>query len=140
MSDAQAAPTLDFAAVANVFEGFFEMAPSRANERPSDRQARAKSLTKCAKKTIENSKKIGSRARWCQRAKNEAKIDRKTTQIHRKIAPGTPAAPPGAPREGGSSAAIAINIKVGASEQAGALPGRLAAPRSPSAPNPDQVI
>ena len=37
MSDAQAAPTLDFAAVANVFEGFFEMAPSRANEKTSIR-------------------------------------------------------------------------------------------------------
>ena len=37
MPDAQAAPTLDFAAVANVFEGFFEMAPSRANENTSVR-------------------------------------------------------------------------------------------------------
>ena len=37
MSDAQAAPTLDFAAVANVFEGFFKMAPSRANEETSVR-------------------------------------------------------------------------------------------------------
>ena len=37
MSDAQAAPTLDFAAVANVFEGFFEMAPSRANAKTSVR-------------------------------------------------------------------------------------------------------
>ena len=37
MSDAQAAPTLDFAAVANVFEGFFEMVPSCANEKTSVR-------------------------------------------------------------------------------------------------------
>ena len=100
----------------------------QTKKRASERSTSERQIAyKMCEKTIKNSKKIGSRARWCQRAKNEAKIDRKTTQIHRKIAPGTPAAPPGAPREGGSSAVIAINIKVGANEQGGALPGRLAA-------------
>ena len=37
MSDAQTVPTLDFAAVASVFQSFFEVAPRRANEKRSVR-------------------------------------------------------------------------------------------------------
>ena len=111
---------------------------AQTQKRASERSTSERQIAyKMCEKTIENSKKIGSRMRRCQRAKNEAKIERKATQLRRKIALGTPAAPPGTLREAGSSALIAINIKVGASKQGGALPGRFAAqfrrprPRTP---------